>query len=311
MRQYIIQLVFFFGLVGFYPPIAAQIEINVVPEYRAIHYAKTLVLAPGQVASADLHLNDFEDSYQLLHSTIRGGVSIAVIDGRDRISNNPNPIPLLSRQLIRTGVIQLGRPPSRDGAIVVFVNKGSTPAEFVVRIDRLGVRPKAMRDQIRRFVELPFRSLGKVYELPLLTVTVRPCGQINAFSSPNITICTELIADLMDKDTPKALFPILFHELGHSLLYIWKQPGYDDETLVDEFGAVLLAKSSPDAVEDLITWFNLGDSVSEAAAQLSVSKKHPLSSERAKYLRQIMQSPDESFRKWSQLLGPHMRRQAP
>jgi len=311
MRQYIIQFVFFFGLIGFYPSIAAQIEVNVVPEYRAVHYAKTLVLAPGQVVSTDLHLNDFEDSYQMLYSTLRGGVSIAVLDGRDSAANNPNPIPLIDRQLIRAGIVQLGRPPSRDGMIVVFVNRGLTPAEFIVRIDRLGVRPKAMRDQIRRFVELPFRSLGKVYELPLFTVTVRPCGQINAFSSPNITICTELIADLIDKDTPKALYPILFHELGHSLLYVWKQPGYDDETLVDEFVAVLLAKYSPSSVEDLITWFRLGDSVSEAAAQLSVSNKHPLSSERAKYLRQIMQSPDESFRKWSQLLGPHIRRQVP
>lgn len=289
-------------------PSIAQVNVTVSPEYRAIHYSRKITLKPGQMETVDLHKNDFDDSYQVFHSTNGGGVvSLVVLDGRDRAKNNSNPVPLLKRSLSGLGSVAISRPESSKGSIAVFINRGRWPIDMSLRIDRVGLRPESVRMQVRNFVQIPFQSLNSVYLLPPINVTVRPCGQVNAFSSPNITVCSELIADLVDKQLPHALIPILLHELGHSLLFLWKLPGYDNEELVDEFAGVLLAKHSPEVLREFINWFETQDPVAEAVAHLASAGKHPLSLQRAKSMRILTENSDAAFRKWSKVLGPHMR----
>jgi hypothetical protein len=289
-------------------PCVAQVTVKVSPEYRSIYSVEEVLVEPRKINSIRLDRNYFRDRYQVFFDS-SSSISFIVLDGRDAEADNPNPTPLLRRNLVGKGSFVIETPPSNSGAIASLLNSNSYPAKVNLRIDRIGTRPESIRKQIRNIVDIPFRSLSVIYDLPPITVTVRPCGQINAFSSPDITVCTELMADLDDKGVPNALLPILLHELAHSLLYIWKIPGYEDEKLADEFAVVLLSKASPESIEDLIRWFEKQDSISENIIRLVATDKHPLSLQRALTARQILQNPDKLFVKWGKVLGPHMRKE--
>jgi hypothetical protein len=66
------------------------------------------------------------------------------------------------------------------------------------------------------------------------------CGQENAFSTPDIIICNEYVAKLVNGNHEGALPWIFFHEVGHSLLRLWDYPLWDNEDAADEFATVLL-----------------------------------------------------------------------
>ena len=287
---------------------AAQITVNVSEKYSAIHYSKTLRLTPGEVVSVDIHQNDFRDGYKVLYSAPTSGLVMVLLDGRDRAANSQYPVPLHESTLYGFGSIVLPAVPSSEGAILSFVNRSAATAGAKIRVDRVGIRPPAIRKAIENIVALPVRSLNKVYELPNLLITVKPCGEVNAYSTPNIIVCSELVADLSEKDLPYALWPIIFHELGHSLLWIWKMPGYDSEEVVDSFAAAMLAKANPKAVDQYISWFESMDSVAEAAAKLSAANNHPLSIHRARALQKLINDPGFEMRKWDELLRPRLRK---
>lgn len=147
-----------------------------------------------------------------------------------------------------------------------------------------------------------------IYELPKFKVSVRPCGTANAFSGPDIVICTELIADLSSKDLSYAIIPILLHEVGHTLLNLWGLPGHNNEDIVDDFAAAFLAAQSPETLGDLIKWLDARDSKEEAVLQLVQGGRHTISIQRARNLRETLKHPEEVMRRWARLLAPYERR---
>ena len=120
------------------------------------------------------------------------------------------------------------------------------------------------------------------------------------------------VADLSERDVSEALYPILLHELAHSILYLWELPGYDNEDMADEFAAMLLAKWSPEVLAAYVSWLEQQDSVSEAVAQLSSGgDRHSLSIQRARNIQKILSNPAPVMRRWDKLLAGHVRRKAP
>ena len=285
----------------------AEVRIFVSENYRAIEYQNTTDLKPGAFLSFDMILSKFGDEYTILTTVSSAGVELLVLDGRDRDTNNSNPVPLIQKTLLGEELTTLAKPPSDSGLMGMLVNRSDRNILITTTVARVGKRPKEARSQIRQFVAIPFEALDKVYKLPQLNVNIAPCGTTNAFSTPNIIICTELMADLSEKGVPKALHPILLHELAHSTLYLWELPGYDNEDIADEFAAMLLAKWSPEVLADYISWLNQQDSVSEAVAQLALGDRHSLSIQRARNMQKILDNPEPVMRRWDKLLAEHVR----
>ena len=121
-------------------------------------------------------------------------------------SKNPNPTFLLSQELTNSEV-KLGTPPSDSGLSGYLLNTGTKPIRVEIRVDPVGKRPADAREGIRRTVAMPLDVLTRVYSVPRLSVRVKPCGEINAYSTPDITVCTELLADLFDKGKDEAIIP--------------------------------------------------------------------------------------------------------
>lgn len=286
----------------------AEVRVAVAERYRAVQYQSNIDLKPGEYLSFDMHLNKFGDEYTVQTTVSAPGVELLVLDGRDRDTDNPHPIPLLRKPISSEQVVRLEKPPSSSGLMGMLINRSDKPIHLVATVARVGKRPKAVTDQIRRIVAAPFDALAKTYTLPSLSVSVMPCGTVNAFSTPNIYVCTELMADLSEKGVPQALYPILLHELAHSILYLWGLPGYDNEDMADEFAAMLLAKWSPEVLKEYANWLAQQDSVSEAVAQLVAGGgRHSLSIQRVRNMQRILDDPAPVMRRWDRLLEEHAR----
>ena len=289
-------------------PLYAGVPVNVSPEYRAIHFAADLSLAPNEARAIDLPLNAAGDRYAVAAKSGAKHVSFVLIDGRDRDTGKLQPAALRSVAALQS-FIDIQTPPSSSGLIGVFVNRNSSAIKAKVRVDRIGERPDVLRAKVAALVAVPFAALDDIYELPQFTVTVKPCGEINAFSSPNITLCTELFADLTDKGLSDALHPILLHEAAHTLLKLWDLPGFDNEDMADEFAASMLARVAPHTLKAYMRWFEQRDSVMEAVMQLQSDERHTISIQRARNMQRIIDNPDVVARRWNKLLRPFERKQ--
>lgn len=133
---------------------------------------------------------------------------------------------------------------------------------------RIGGRPQKIVEDVKEWLERPIRVIEKYYYLPTFTVSLKPCGYQNAYSDPNAVICSELFAEFFEKQLIGAVYPIMFHEVAHTLLQLWGLPGYDNEDIADSFAAASLATTMPDYMDEFIKWLELQDSVKEAFVQL-------------------------------------------
>lgn len=144
---------------------------------------------------------------------------------------------------------------------------------------------------------------------PDFNITVRPCGQANAFSNAqtgDITLCSETIS--LSGGKPGLLLGIFFHELGHTLLNLWGLPGADNEDVADEFATVLMLQlpgSGQPLIEQWLTFFENQDAYSEAVNVIKNGDRHTLSIQRIRNIRaSIARAPDITAR-WNRLLYPH------
>lgn len=290
------------------PPVFAQVSVEVSTAYSAIQYVNSRKLMPGDKEVFDLEATPFDDAYKANLSIRSGPLRIVVVDSRDINTQNPKPTLLMDRVASGTSLIDFPRLPSKEGIAVILMNQGRLPVLFELTVFRLGSRPSNIAAGFKRYVELPVLALDHVYKLPKFRVQVKPCGSSNAYSNPDTVICTELLAELSEKGLTGALYPILLHELAHSLLFLWDLPGYDNEDVADEFAAIFLAHFRPDLVDDYIKWLDLNDSVTEAVVQLVQGDRHTLSVQRARNLKIALTKSDELTRRWSRLLSPFVRR---
>ena len=177
--------------------------------------------------------------------------------------------------------------------------------EYMEKVD--AKTQQLMKEQFEKL----YAALKEDFEFPDFNIHVEPCGQANAFSAPDITLCIELMTELFSKQKQGALVGIFIHELGHTLLNLWGMPGYDNEDIADEFAAaVLLSDVSSDAggiaISDMITWFSEHDSKAQAAAILKVGDRHAPSIQRVRNLERILETPGPVISRWNRVLYQHM-----
>jgi len=164
-----------------------------------------------------------------------------------------------------------------------------------------------------RFIQM-FHGLEQevfsTFNVSQFNISLVPCGYENAFSRTNgghITICSELFMKLIMEQKTGALIGIFFHELGHSLLNLWGQPNWRNEETVDEFAiAMMYWDGIQEKTFDWVKYFEAKNSVQEANHIIRNGDTHPLSIQRARNARYILNNPSDVIRRWNQFLYPYL-----
>lgn len=282
-----------------------EIAVEVSNTYSAIHHSVTLEFAVDHQEIIELPEAPISDSYNV-HFTVQSGhLAVFCIDKRDVNADNPSPKLLYDVLVTGTDVIQLPPSPSSAGMVLVFSNIEKLPVHAQLTVIRSGTRGTESIDGLHDLILGAVNATNAAFLIPDFKVVVAPCGFVNAYSGPNIVICTELLADLDARGLGKALRPILIHELAHSLLYLWGLPGYDNEDLADSFAASVC---DPEDIEALILWFESRDPVAEAVLQIVNGSRHSLSIQRARNMRKSLEHADDLIDRWDRMLKPYARR---
>jgi len=154
-------------------------------------------------------------------------------------------------------------------------------------------------------------AIGMLFMFPSFKIQVRHCGMVNAFSNPNITICTELVESLTDQHLEQALGFVFFHELGHSMMRLWGLPLSDNEDVADEFATVcmILVRQQQPALQ-AAQWWAAQTSQQEALSKMWMDDRHTVSPQRARNIIHWLNQPDDLLQRWMRLLTPHLQSNA-
>jgi hypothetical protein len=288
--------------------VIADVTVEISDQYSAIDANRTFRIAPGDCDGGELPKTPFDDKYLADVKIAGGSVRAYVLDNKDIRVQNPNPRFLIDQTISRSKTLRLPAAFTDEGITLTFCNNDDSSVEVKLLIYRVGTRPLEFSDPVRQYVEIPVKAVSASYVLPKFKVRVQPCGFINAYSTPDVIICTELVADLWRKNLPDALLPIILHEMAHSLLYLWGLPGFDNEDIADEFAAAFLARYTPAPIIEYIKWLENKDSVTEAVTQIECGSRHTISIQRARNMREAMNNPEELMARWGRLLAPFARR---
>lgn len=173
--------------------------------------------------------------------------------------------------------------------------------------------PAELKSGLEQGLNKASAGIQKMFVVDEFDFRIEPCGMKNAFSktaSGDITMCSELIFDLINKKMPGAIDGVMLHELGHSLLNLWGLPGWDNEETVDEFAMVMLYwGGAQEKAIDWIRYYAEHDSRAQADNILKNGDRHPLSVQRIRNAKRILENPREVISRWNKLLYPHMTKQ--
>ncbi|WP_167884702.1 DUF4344 domain-containing metallopeptidase [Cupriavidus oxalaticus] len=293
----------------------AKIPVEVSPAYAQIVINQTEELPTKNGFGQVVYPTKTRDIYSVKVTTDGPGVTVETYRTQDLDRNDYSKVVRLGEVRGKwSGFVEF--PPGETSGKLIFVRP---PANGKVKarleVTRLGTRTVEQRKAIEDFMRIPLDVLDEIYSLPKFKVVVKPCGTVNAFSAPDITICTELIADLFEKDASEALPVMVMHEVGHTLLNLWGMPGWDNEDVVDEFAGSLMVSSRPQAVRAMAKWLRSLDSLSAAALQLSRDERHSIPVQRARNFERLLadaaQTPKGQFtptqKRWFTLLGDHVK----
>jgi hypothetical protein len=156
-----------------------------------------------------------------------------------------------------------------------------------------------------------FSKLGEIFVFPSFRLDIKHCGMENAFSNPDITICTELVESLTEQHLEQALEFVFFHELGHTFLRQWGYPLWDNEDAADEFAAVMLilAKRQQAALQ-AAQWWASQTSQQEALSKLWIDDRHTVSPQRARNITHWLNQPNDLLQRWFRVFVPNMQTSA-
>lgn len=164
------------------------------------------------------------------------------------------------------------------------------------------------RANLVKGLESVYEGLKRDYTFKEFNIYVRPCGQVNASSNPHITLCTELISQMVATNRTGAIVAILLHELGHTLLNVWGLPNYDNEDVADEFAAVMLLKNPKgvQALNQVMEWYSEHDVSAQVKAMVNKGDRHALSIQRIRNMQRLIADPKPAIARWNRLLYPQM-----
>lgn len=170
--------------------------------------------------------------------------------------------------------------------------------------------------QLKTLFQQVHDLMTSTFEKSDFNIYVKPCGQSNAFSNnrtADITICSELIHDMLSQRNTGALVAVLLHEYGHSLLNRWGEPGSSEEDMADQFATAMLLRGGDGGrrlLQGWISYWQRQDSRSEAVQQLERGGTHTLSIQRARNIQNAINFPEDFVRRWNKMLYRHMTKQA-
>ena len=293
-----------------YCVVLGQVTVEVSPNFSAISYSNTADVTVDDYEAFELFSPEPKDDQTLFFTMSTGNLNLKVIDKIEQLRNNLRPKFLLERTLRSSGRLLLPKSPSGEGLIVLILSDSNRPIQITTLVYRTGIRNLEIRNMVKEMLEIPILALSSVFKLPRFKIRVTPCGTKNAYSSPDITICSELLSDLVENELVGALYPVLYHELAHSLLRMWNLPGYDNEDIADEFAATMLARFFPKFIDAFITYLNRNDSTLEAIRQLELGSRHTISVQRGRNIANAMTRIDELESRWETLLKPYQLKSA-
>jgi len=153
-----------------------------------------------------------------------------------------------------------------------------------------------------------YQQLKTVFIFPDFHISIRHCGLENAFSDPDITLCTELVEGLADQKLETALSFVFFHELGHTLLRGWGLPTWDNEDVADEFATVMMIIGhQQSAALQAAQWWASKTSAQEALSKIWIDDRHTVSPQRARNIIRWLNSGNDLVKRWERVLIPNMQ----
>jgi len=242
------------------------------------------------------------DRYFAEFSNVEGEIRVLVLGGGP-LKRSLEGREITFDKVVRSPqVINIPKPAENADGVLVLQRATSEAASANLRVFAIGPRPDWAVAEMKGTVEHTMDFFSRMVDLPDFKVSISPCGERNAVSTPDIVICTELMADLRDKGLLAAWKPILFHELGHTLMNLWGLPGYNNEDMADEFAVLFLQDKT---INPLISYFEKLDSVSEAVMQLVNGSRHTISIQRARNMKAAMANRKDIQDRWYKVLEAH------
>ncbi len=205
------------------------------------------------------------------------------------------------------------RLPKSGPYYLVLDNTNSIISSKYVRVyvTNLLNQPLPYHVELQKVHEKLYKALKDVFEFPSFDIYIKHCGQENAFSDPNITICIEKIDGLYKRGNLASVTWILFHELGHSLLRLWDYPLWDNEDAADEFATVFLLLGGGDErrliLRQAVSEWISQPSEQEAKDILKRGDRHSISIQRARNILNWEKNADELKRRWFKIFVPHIK----
>lgn len=185
------------------------------------------------------------------------------------------------------------------------------PRQVQLYVYSVSPTPTAQTLEAEKTLDNAFGNVGKLFVFPSFKIRIQHCGVVNAFSNPNITICTELVESLSDQHLEQAIGFVFFHELGHSMMRLWGLPLSDNEDVADEFATVcmILAKQQQPALQ-AAQWWASQNTQQEALSKLWIDDRHTVSPQRARNIIHWLNQPDDLLQRWVRLMTPHLQTNA-
>ncbi|MCR4376791.1 MAG: DUF4344 domain-containing metallopeptidase [Rhodospirillales bacterium] len=273
----------------------------------------------GQIAYVDLGSSASGSTYEVqarADNAVYNDISVFICSERDLqmlLAGRSNQCRGTNKE---KGLVQFSVKTQHDGRHYLVINNSySMMVEKKVNanVTLVAHMPEEIRSKFEQNLLQANAGIQRTFVVDDFDFRIEPCGMKNAFSKSatgDITMCSELMFDLLKKKMPGAIEGVMYHELGHTLLNLWGLPGWDNEETADEFALVMLywAGAQEKAI-DWIRYYAEHDSKAEAVHALKNGDRHPLSIQRIRNAQRILENPREVITRWNKLLYPHMTKE--
>jgi hypothetical protein len=185
-----------------YPPcVSGQVRFDVSNVFSAVYYSNKSTLKYREWETVELYDTPYHDRYVAYLSVSGGPLRVIVMDRRDVETNNLAPHFLMDKIVSTWERIKIPVSPSNKGLALACGNgKSSSSIKLSLTVYRIGDRPPERVEEVKEWLERPIRAIERFYYLPSFAVRLRPCGYENAYSDPDVVICSELFAELFEKN---------------------------------------------------------------------------------------------------------------
>jgi hypothetical protein len=200
----------------------------------------------------------------------------------------------------------------QSGTYHLVLDNGNSwllPRSVAFHVDAILPYSTTESEQLRIALETQYSLLKRVFIFPDFQTYVKHCGVVNAFSNPNITLCVELMYQMMSQGMTEAISFVYLHELGHTLMRQWGLPLWDNEDAADEFATafLLIGKLDATALQSAQYWASLNTTQQDAVAKIWMDDRHSLSPQRARNIARWVTNRDEVVSRWWRVFIPNMQ----